>query len=326
MDQVPLIVINKPYFAEELTLSDHKDVKRDFEQDFDKYVPSAIDPNTPCYLLLRMDTKASLGYDWFMFSWIPETATTRQKMLYASTKATLKNDFGSAYIKEEMHATTVDEASLEGYKKHKRNVDAPAPLTSREEELQELRKMDINTEINADTRQQTLGGISCPLNDEAVRAIRGINAGQHDYLQFRIELKEEKIYLEAAETLSHVGVLSKRVPSDKARYHLYLFKHTHEGDYQEKFVFIYSMPGYNCSVKERMMYSSCKAPFVDTITALGVEIAKKIEIDNGEELTEAFLQEELHPKKILHRPQFAKPKGPPNRGAKRIMKDGAQPE
>lgn len=69
------------------------------------------------------------------------------------------------------------------------------------------------------------------------------------------------------------------------------------------------------------MYSSCKAPFVETIAALGVDIAKKIEIDNGEELTEAFLQDELHPKKILHRPQFAKPKGPPNRGAKRIMKD-----
>lgn len=283
-------------------------------------MPQMISPDTPCYLLIRMDTKSSMGHEWFMFCWIPETATTRQKMLYASTKATLKNEFGSAHIKEEMHGTTAEEATLDGYKKHKRNVDAPAPLTSREEELKELRKLDINTEINADTRQQTLGGISCPLEDDAVAAIRGMATGQHDYLQFRIELKEEKIYLEQAETLNDVAKLSKRVPSDKARYHLYLFKHTHEGDYLERFVFIYSMPGYSCSVKERMMYSSCKAPFVDTITALGVEIAKRIEIDNGEELTEEFLQDELHPKKILHRPAFAKPKGPPNRGAKRILK------
>lgn len=296
-------------------------MKKDFEHDFDKYVSGCIDPNTPCYLLIRMDTKGSMGYEWFMFSWIPETATTRQKMLYASTKATLKNEFGSAHIKEEMHGTTIEETTLEGYRKHKRNVDAPAPLTSREEELQELRKLDINTEINADTRHQTLSGIACPLNDEAVAAIKGIAEGKYNYLQFRIELKEERIYLESAEVLSEVGQLSKRVPSDKARYHLYLFKHTHEGDYLEQFVFIYSMPGYSCSVKERMMYSSCKAPFVDTITALGVEIAKKVEIDNGEELTGSFLQDELHPKKILHRPQFAKPKGPPNRGAKRILKD-----
>lgn len=280
-----------------------------------------IDPDVPCYLLIRMDTKSSLDYDWFLFSWIPETATTRQKMLYASTKATLKNEFGSAHIKEEMHGTTLDEATLEGYRKHKRNVEAPAPLTSREEELQELRKLDINTEIHNDTRQQTLGGISCPLADEAVVALQGLAKGEHDYLQFRIELKEEKIYLEEAVKMTEVTKLPKKVPSDKARYHLFRFRHTHEGDYLEQFVFIYSMPGYNCSVKERMMYSSCKAPFVETIAALGVDIAKKIEIDNGEELTEAFLQDELHPKKILHRPQFAKPKGPPNRGAKRIMKD-----
>lgn len=291
----------------------------------DKYLATLIEPNTPCYLLIRMDTKSSLGYDWFLFSWIPETSSTRQKMLYASTKATLKTEFGSAHIKEEMHATMSDEASLEGYRRHKRNVDAPAPLTSREEELQELRKLDINTEINADTRHQTLGGISCPLADEAVQAIRGMAQGAHDYLQFRIELKEEKIYLELAETLGGAAKLAKKVPSDKARYHLFLFKHTHEGDYLEQFVFIYSMPGYSCSVKERMMYSSCKAPFTETIAALGVEIAKKIEIDNGEELTEEFLHEELHPKKILHRPQFAKPKGPPNRGAKRILKDTQPP-
>lgn len=87
------------------------------------------------------------------------------------------------------------------------------------------------------------------------------------------------------------------------------------------------------------MYSSCKAPFLESISAAGLEIAKKVwesvfvvvnelyltwtlqlEIDSGAELTEEFLQDELHPKKILHRPAFAKPKGPPNRGAKRLTR------
>lgn len=57
---------------------------------------------------------------------------------------------------------------------------------------------------------------------------------------------------------------------------MYVFKHTHEGDYLESCVFVYSMPGYTCSVKERMMYSSCKAPFVEAIESLGIEIAKKV--------------------------------------------------
>lgn len=46
----------------------------------------------------------------------------------------------------------------------------------------------------------------------------------------------------------------------------------------------------------------------------------QLEIDDGKELTEEYLYEEIHPKRNLHRPAFAKPKGPPNRGAKRITK------
>ena len=46
----------------------------------------------------------------------------------------------------------------------------------------------------------------------------------------------------------------------------------------------------------------------------------QLEIDSGAELTAAFLQEELHPTKSLNRPKFAKPKGPQNRGGKRITK------
>jgi hypothetical protein len=42
-------------------------------------------------------------------------------------------------------------------------------------------------------------------------------------------------------------------------------------------VFIYSMPGYSCSIKERMLYSSCKAPLLDSIeTQIGLPIIKKV--------------------------------------------------
>lgn len=56
--------------------------------------------------LCRLDEKISLGYVWLLLTWVPETAAIRQKMLYASTKATLKTEFGSAYIKDEVNATT----------------------------------------------------------------------------------------------------------------------------------------------------------------------------------------------------------------------------
>jgi twinfilin-like protein len=30
-------------------------------------------------------------------------------------------------------------------------------------------------------------------------------------------------------------------------------------------VFVYSCPGYNCGIKERMLYASCKSPLLDTL-------------------------------------------------------------
>lgn len=222
-------------------------------------------------------------------------------------------------------------------------MSAPAPLTMREEEMREMRRHEINTDISTETRQKTLGGISCALSESAASAIRDAARGACNYLQFKIELKEEKIHLVKATNIELLK-LPKEIPDNEARYHIYLFKHTHEGDYLESFVFIYSMPGYSCSVKERMMYSSCKAPFIEKIRSLGVEIEKKVwdktdkscchiiryhsplfnslqlEIDSGSDITEDYLQDELHPKTMLHRPQFAKPQGPKNRGAKRLTR------
>lgn len=83
------------------------------------------------------------------------------------------------------------------------------------------------------------------------------------------------------------------------------------------------MPGYSIPIKERMMYSSCRNAVVDVLEkSLAIKLDKKIEIDSGSELTEAFLQSELHPVQNLNRPKFAKPPGP-NRGNRRITKTPA---
>ncbi|GAB0090577.1 Twinfilin [Sergentomyia squamirostris] len=305
---------------EELTLSDYKEAKKDWIKDYDKSIPSMIELNTPCYILYRLDTKSSLGgFEWLLLSWTPDIATIRHKMMYASTKATLKNEFGSAHIKEELHATVPDEVHYEGYLKHKREFSAPAPLTTREEELQELRKTEVKTEISAETRHKTLNGISFPVTQAVLDAIRDAKKGTYSYLQFRLDTTQEEIHLVKAANID-VSQLGSMIPKDQARYHLFLYKHSHEGDYLENFVFIYSMPGYSCSVKDRMMYSSCKAPFITAISEEGIEIIKKLEIDSGDELTDEYLQDELHPKKILHRPIFDKPPGPKNRGAKRVTR------
>ncbi|VDI00029.1 twinfilin [Mytilus galloprovincialis] len=165
---------------------------------------------------------------------------------------------------------------------------------------------------------QTISGVAFPISQQALNKLNALGQGQFNYLQLSLDLSKEIINFEEAENVN-VGDLQAHVPTDHGRYHLYNFKHTHEGDYMENIVFIYSMPGYKCSIKERMLYSSCKAPFIDNVQQLGLEVVKNIEIDDPKELTETYIYDEVHPKKNVARQAFAKPKGPAGRGPRRMQ-------
>ena len=56
-------------------------------------------------------------------------------MLYASTKATLKKEFGQSQIKDDYFATAKEEMTLSGYKKHIVLMESPCVLSKEELEL-----------------------------------------------------------------------------------------------------------------------------------------------------------------------------------------------
>ena len=95
-------------------------------------------------------------------------------MLYAATRATIKQEFGVGHIKDEVFGTTMvtflhildflfscapslrvsqcltlclhllqDDVTYEGYSKHLRTRAMPGPLTAAEEELQKIRLNEV---------------------------------------------------------------------------------------------------------------------------------------------------------------------------------------
>lgn len=99
------------------------------------------------------------------------------------------------------------------------------------------------------------------------------------------------------------------------------------------------MPGYSCPIKVRMLYSSCKSPFIDELENIyQLKINKKVriyiecminvfynifclqlEIDNDDVINEKYLLDELYPEKESDKLKFGKPKAP-GRGVRRIIK------
>nr|XP_045732052.1 twinfilin-1-like [Mirounga angustirostris] len=265
-----------------------------WDKDYDSFVLPLLEDKQPCYILFRLDSQNAQGYEWIFTAWSPDHSHVRQKM-YAATRATLKKEFGGGHIKDEVFRTVKEDVSLHGYKKYLVSQSSPAPLTAAEEELRQIKINEVQTDMGVDTKHQTLQGVAFPISREAFPTLEHLSNRQLNYVQLEIDIKNEIIIL-ANTTNTELKDLPKRIPKDSAHYRFFLYKHSHEGDYLESIVFIYSMPGYTCSIREWMLYSRCKSFLLEIVERqLQVDVIRKFEIDSGDELTADFLYEEVHP-------------------------------
>jgi len=317
------VVINT---TEQLALDTYKDASKDWKTDYNECVLNVLDAKTPCYIFYRLDDKSeTTGYSWLFITWSPDFASVKNKMLYAATKSTLKLEFGAGQIKDELFGTTKDDVTLDGYLKHLKSQLAPKPMTNREEELEQIRLSETRTNIHVDTKQKTLQGVMFPLDKSAYDYLVKFQNGFLNYLQFSIDIKNELIVIDRYKENLNADLFSDECCKDGGRFHLYRFVHRFENVEFKNVVFIYSMPGFSSSIKERMLYSSCKNEFLGYIKTNYslVDICKTLEISDSSEITEAFLIDELHPKQYAAAAKFDKPKGPSARGPRRITKPNA---
>ncbi|XP_029357473.1 twinfilin-2-like isoform X2 [Echeneis naucrates] len=310
---------------EELVLDSYREPVHSWDKDYDPSLLPLLTPREPCYILYRLDSHNAQGYEWLFIAWSPDQSPVRQKMMYAATRATLKKEFGGGHIKDELFGTVEDDLCFQGYLRHMSSCSSPAPLTAAEQELQRIKVTEVTMEFGLDKRAQTLQGLAFPLQVEAKQALQHLKQKRINYIQLRLDIEKETIELvHTKPTETHE--LPYRIPTDSPRYHFFIFKHSHQGQLQEALVFIYSMPGYTCSIKERMLYSSCKNRLLDEVERdYQLEVTKKMEIDSGDGLTADFLYEEVHPMEHTLKQAFAKPRGPGGkRGNKRLIKGAGE--
>ncbi|CAF0782818.1 unnamed protein product [Didymodactylos carnosus] len=246
-------------------------------------------------------------------------------MLYASSLATLKREFGLGHITREFRAASLDEMTLNAYNKHIQTQAAPPPRTMREEEILEIQSREATADISVDSRHPTLQGLFFPFDENVIEALHLFKKHSVNYIQLEIDHEKERILLSHSEAHVTPEKIQKCIPNNEGRYHVYRFIHEFNHIPCEKVLSIYSVPGYNSAIKQRMVYASCKESVIDHIEKkFGVMFDKKIEITEPTELTSEHLLELLHPveHQVSSKSQFAKPKlpGAGSRGPRRLVK------
>ncbi|KAJ7047287.1 hypothetical protein C8F04DRAFT_1449 [Mycena alexandri] len=250
-----------------------------------------IQENMPAYLLTKLDDPPA---EWLIIYFVPDTAKVRDKMLYASSRASLLKSLGSTLFSDSIFATSKADLTPEAYAAHRRHILAPKPLSASEQEMADVRAAErqaggLSAYQGSRARTTHIGQtIGMPWSPDLEEAVKGLAESDDSALVVAtIDLPSETLVLHSTSPTVAADV-GGCLPPDGACYAFFAWKHASQRD----IVFIYSCPS-SCPVKHRMVYASgFNAAFL-AAKALAPFHARKIETSTPSEIDEVYLRSEL---------------------------------
>ncbi len=261
--------------------------------------------------------KGGDGASWILMSHVPDQCKVKDKMLYASTRATVKRTLGANFFAEEMHGTLPADFNAAGYEQFKQHTAAAVPLTREEFHRQEELERG---EIYSGGSSTYVHGVAFPAEAAVEPALKALVAGGKNYVALGVDTAKETITLRANKALASIDELRDQVSLNEPQFHF--MRYVHES--YDEIIFIFSCPDGSgkttaCPIKQRMLYSSSKARAVQLLEAAGGKVAKSFEFNEPGDVTQDDIDNALHPPKVEAAKQFSKP-ARPGRGDRKLIR------
>lgn len=231
----------------------------------------------------------------------------------------MTKELGDSNFMDSVYATHTGDLTLDGYKKHQRHQNAEAPLTLKEEELKRVKMAEVGTDIAVSSRKTHVSGISFPISDPAVNAIR--RAKTEDIL-LRFEIVDEHLELKGQDEPNDLAGALRKINAYNLVEPCFVLLRAKASNASTQTVFLYICPGES-SVRLRMLYASSRTAMYTYIEEEGVQIAKKLEVTDVEDLTVSYLETELgivSTQQTSNKSFIKKTLSGPGGGARRLVK------
>lgn len=292
-----------------------QNLQSDWETDLELVQP-LLEKDNACYVIYRTDIKGAVGYNWLLFCFVPDLCKVKEKMLFASTRANVKQQLGLSFFSDDIFGTVPSDFNKKGMEIHMASKKMEAPLTE-----QEQLKQREHGEIYKGGASTYVHGVAFPIVKEASETIEKLINGQVNYVRIAIDCDNEKITTDGSATLGGFNDIASQIPTDEPRFHLFAYDHQHEGTQFRSYVFIFSCPDgsrgtKSAPVRMRMLYSTSKANVTNILSTYNASVDAKFEINTAEDVTEEMVLETLHPKPVEAVKTFAKPSRPGKGGAR----------
>ncbi|KAG5717977.1 Twinfilin [Termitomyces sp. T112] len=259
-------------------------------------LPDVLQDNVPAYILAKVSPS-----DWLAISYVPESAKVRDKMLYASTRASLLKALGSTLFTDSLFATSKADLTPEAYVAHRRHINAPKPLSAREQEIADVRAAESGGVYEGSrARVNHIGtGVGFQWSEDLQDAVRHLAQGEQSAIVIiEIERQTETLILKSS-LEANIEALPTLLPSSQPCYALFAWPHEYSIPPRREIVYIYSCPSTS-PIKDRMIYSSGVSTTYQAVKTLLAEApsttrlaSRKIETSDPSELDEAYLKAEL---------------------------------
>jgi len=293
---------------------------KSWEQDLD-LVTGVLEIDQPSYILFN---KSPENNEWILFCYVPDKSKVKDKMLYASSRAALKQQLGSGYFIDDVFGTVPGDFSLKGYSLHVTSKKTDSPLT----ESEQIRQSEMESgPVYSGGTTTYVHGVAFPVDSAVTQAVKKLLSGQLSYVQCAVDISQEKIILDHTDKIEFTS-LAFKIPLAEPRFHFFSYTHSFEDQTVTSIVYIYSCPDgskgtTSAPVKQRMLYSSSKANVSELINAAGGTIAVRLEVNAGEDIVEDEVFRQIHPTAPVKAQTFSRPMRP-GKGARKLIKEDLQ--
>ncbi|POS86033.1 hypothetical protein EPUL_000947, partial [Erysiphe pulchra] len=273
--------------------------------------------NAALYIILRRYDLSSTA-PFVAITYVPDTAPVRSKMLYASTRLTLVRELGTERFRETIFATTRQELTADGFKKHDQHNLLDAPLTEEEKFLDEIKRQEaVEIHCMTERKSDVTTSHNIPVSDEVIASLTELKNSENEgvtnqgayLIQLKINVKTERLELDS-KTITPISELGKCISRTMPRFSFYRYVHTHNGVTSSPILFIYTCPS-DSRPKEKMLYATSSRSVRQLAKqAAGINIIKSIEENDPADITLESVHADLYPSTPMLTKNFDRPRRP----------------
>eukprot|EP01083_Nonionella_stella_P208049 755269_1 len=292
--------------SEEFEIEDRTSNESDPQADWDA-VRDILDDTNACYVLMK---RHDVPGKWMCIAWVPSDTHPRMKLLYASSRESLKHGLGGESFTDDYFITVKNECSYQAFTRFHDPEHAPDVRT-----WQEATRLNAAIESKATSvKQSVMATLDIPVFAAASDALSALQSGSANLAILSLDFTREEIGCEESSSCDLASLEGKL--SNTPLFVLYRYDHTRNGESMSKTIFVYYCPN-SARPKLKMFYSTCKSNIVDLCQQYQIQIDMKMEISIPNEVSQNNILQELYPQ-IVHKEKFSKPTRPGRRGNSRL--------